>query len=58
MSKKVRLIYTVCHQTGVDRYDQGFVTVDAIIDLPEKINGRPLKEYSFVGLEFLPEKEE
>ena len=55
MKTKVRLIYTICHQTGPDRHDQGFVTVDTEIELPEKIKGIPIRDFAFVGLEFLPE---
>ena len=56
MKKKVRLIYTICHQTGPDRFDQGFATVDTEIEIPETICGRLIKDYAFVGLEFTERK--
>lgn len=55
MKRKIRLIYTICYQDGEDHWSQGFQTVDAEIELPETLVGGPINNFSFVGLEFLPE---
>lgn len=55
MKRKIRLIYTICYQDGEEHWSQGFATVDSEVELPSQIYGRPIGDFNFVGLEFLPE---
>ena len=56
MKKKVRLIFTIAVQDGEEHWSQKYATVDSEVELPEMIGGASLREFSFVGLEFLPPK--
>ena len=56
MKKRVRLIFTIAVQDGEEHWSQKYATVDSEVELPEMIGGASLREFSFVGLEFLPPK--
>lgn len=46
----------ICQQDGIDHWTNGYATYDTEIDLPDKIKGRQLSDWNFVGIEFDPKR--